>query len=271
MYSNDPLYSMITIPENREFQVKRFTRKNEEYWNIRNHYHDIYEIVLYDQIHGYANLNGEKKRISRKTLLYLPPYAVHGFDLAPNINTYTVLHLSPLFLNRKEESITPPTSPGVLKIDEEDHDMITRLLLWGKDKKQANRIRREAVVMILIWLLEKDPQFKSVKKQTENFTRLLKIIDKEKNYNIRLTEAAQLCNMSRSSFCEHFRTQFGTSFNNFLQEKRIEDAQHLLIYSCKSCTEIAVDLEFSDASHFSKLFKKYTGMLPGDFKKSFTT
>jgi AraC-like DNA-binding protein/quercetin dioxygenase-like cupin family protein len=267
MLSNDPLYSAIAISEYKEFQIKQFTRRNDEYWHIRNHYHDIYEIVLYEEIHGYVYLNGDKTEIRRNKLLYLPPYAVHGFDLLPETNSYIVLHLSPLFINYREAILSLPSYPVLLEMEEGNYDMISKLLQWGEEKKFPYSIRQETILMILLWITDQDPHLSTFEKDSGIFTRLLKFIDKQKEYNIKVVDAAQICNMSRSSFCDHFRKQFGTSFNKFLQEKRIEKSQYLLINTDKSCTEIAAELDFSDASHFSKLFRKHTGILPGDFRR----
>ena len=268
MLSNDPLYSTITIPENREFQIKQFTRKNDDFWYIRNHYHDIYEIVLYEEIHGSVYINGCKNKIGRSRLLYLPPYAVHGFDLEPMTNSYTVLHMSPLLLDSGHRNLVLPSSPVLLEMNENDYDMINKLLIWGGSKRYSYNIRHETVIMILLWIIEQSPHPALFGKDSINFTQMLKLIDKQENYEIRISDAARICNMSRSSFCEHFKRQFGTSFNRFLQEKRIEKSHYLLINTNKSCTDIAAELEFSDASHFSKLFRKHTGVLPGDYRKS---
>lgn len=238
-----------------------------ESWHIRNHYHDIYEIVLYEEIHGYVYLNGDKNEISRNKLLYLPPYAVHGFNLQPETNAYIVLHLSPLFLNDRWGSLSLPSYPALLEMEEYYYDMITRLLQWGREKIFPYSIRQETVSMLLLWISEQTPRFAAFKSDSGSFIQLFKLIDKQKNYSVGVSDAAELCNMSRSSFCDHFRKQFGTSFSRFLQEKRIEEAQYLLINTDKSCTAIAAELEFSDASHFSKLFRKQTGILPGDFRK----
>jgi AraC family transcriptional activator of pobA len=52
-----------------------------------------------------------------------------------------------------------------------------------------------------------------------------------------------------------------------IQERIIQEARRLLIYTDKTAKEIAYYLGFEDAGHFGKFFKKQTGQSPSDFKK----
>jgi AraC-like DNA-binding protein len=265
--NKDPLYNTIKLPENSEFQINRFIHRNKGFWHIKNHYHDIYEIVLYEEISGHVYLNGNKKVIRRDKLLYLPPYAVHGFDLEQKTNVYTVLHLSPLFLSNRELNPSLSAIPLVLDLDEYSHNFITQLFQWSREDRASLSIRKESILMILLWIADQSGDSFSGRKSGKDFTQLFKLIDTQKKYTIKVGDAACFCNMSRSSFHDHFKRQFGMSFNEFIQEKRIEEAQHLLINTDKTCTEISAALEFSDASHFTKLFKKKTGHLPRFFRR----
>lgn len=53
-----------------------------------------------------------------------------------------------------------------------------------------------------------------------------------------------------------------------IQERVLMEAKRLLFYTEKTSKEIAYELGFEDASHFSKFFKKHTGQAPTDFKKA---
>lgn len=53
-----------------------------------------------------------------------------------------------------------------------------------------------------------------------------------------------------------------------IQERILMEAKRLLFYTEKTSKEIAYELGFEDASHFSKFFKKHTGQAPTDFKKA---
>ncbi|MDB5148825.1 MAG: AraC-type DNA-binding protein [Mucilaginibacter sp.] len=53
-----------------------------------------------------------------------------------------------------------------------------------------------------------------------------------------------------------------------IQERVLAEAKRLLLYTEKTSKEIAYELGFEDAGHFSKFFKKHSGQAPTDFKKA---
>jgi AraC-like DNA-binding protein len=52
-----------------------------------------------------------------------------------------------------------------------------------------------------------------------------------------------------------------------IHERVLLEAKRLLFYTDKTSKEIAYELGFEDANHFSKFFKKHTEQSPTDFKK----
>ena len=61
--------------------------------------------------------------------------------------------------------------------------------------------------------------------------------------------------------------KLNTSPLHIIHERIILEAKRLLIYTDKTAKEIAYEVGFEDASHLSRLFKKYTALSPSDFKK----
>lgn len=53
-----------------------------------------------------------------------------------------------------------------------------------------------------------------------------------------------------------------------INERIVLEAKRLLLYSDKNAEEVAYEIGFNDAGHFSKFFKKHTGMPPTTFKKT---
>ena len=64
-----------------------------------------------------------------------------------------------------------------------------------------------------------------------------------------------------------FKKNYDTTPYNYLMRKKIDMAATLLRYSDVSIKEIADRLCFTDQYHFSKYFKKTTGMSPSMFKR----
>ncbi|KAI9452852.1 transcriptional regulator, AraC family [Russula earlei] len=68
-------------------------------------------------------------------------------------------------------------------------------------------------------------------------------------------------------FARLFEKHTGALPIDFINEKRVERAQHLALSSQLSFAEIATRTGFGSQAYFSKVFKAVTGLTPGAFKK----
>ena len=83
---------------------------------------------------------------------------------------------------------------------------------------------------------------------------------------ISLSEYAQLCNMSLSSFKRRFKSVYQTTPLQYIQQKRLEKSRELLAVSDLSISDVAYDSGFKSLSHFSKRFKEAYGISPSEFR-----
>ena len=65
-----------------------------------------------------------------------------------------------------------------------------------------------------------------------------------------------------------FRKETGMAVSEYIRRKRVDTAKTLLQYTEFSCLEIAEYLCFSTDSHFSRIFREYTGATPTAFRKA---
>ncbi|MGG1552600.1 helix-turn-helix domain-containing protein [Paenibacillus ferrarius] len=91
-------------------------------------------------------------------------------------------------------------------------------------------------------------------------------VDRHYSTDIRLGELAARSNLSERQFRRLFKSQTGMSFTDYLQSIRIEAACKLLIGSRSSVSEVAASVGYADMKFFHKLFKKKTGITPGQFR-----
>ncbi len=72
--------------------------------------------------------------------------------------------------------------------------------------------------------------------------------------------------LSRTHFSAKFRKETGMTLTDFILTEKTEEAKRLLRYSDKSAAAIAAYLGFSSHGHFSRVFKKYAGTTPGEYR-----
>jgi len=73
--------------------------------------------------------------------------------------------------------------------------------------------------------------------------------------------------VSRPYLSRKFIEETGESLTDFVLKEKTEEAKRLLRYSDKSLTAIGSYLGFSSQSHFSRVFKKYAGITPGEYRE----
>lgn len=86
---------------------------------------------------------------------------------------------------------------------------------------------------------------------------------------ITLEELGQAIGLSACHLSRIFKQETGTSVVDYVQKERIEAAKHMLIYSDETLSAISQYLCFSTQSYFIKIFKKYVGITPGQYRKSY--
>lgn len=86
---------------------------------------------------------------------------------------------------------------------------------------------------------------------------------------IRIEETAEYLQINPAYLSRAFKAETGMTFTDYVNRKKIEEAAGLLSYSEYSDLEISNLLCFSSQSYFIKIFKKYIGMTPKDYKKKY--
>ena len=80
-----------------------------------------------------------------------------------------------------------------------------------------------------------------------------------------LSELAELVELSPRHFFRLFSSTFGTTPHRYIIEERISVAKQLIAKG-RLLTEIAAKLGFAHQSHFADVFRKVTGVPPGQFR-----
>jgi len=82
-------------------------------------------------------------------------------------------------------------------------------------------------------------------------------------------EIAKELYLSRPYLSRKFIAETGESLTDFVLKEKVNEAKRLLRYSDKSLAAIGNYLGFSSQGHFSRVFKKYTGATPGEYRTKY--
>lgn len=89
----------------------------------------------------------------------------------------------------------------------------------------------------------------------------IEYINQNLHRNISLDDIANEINMNAKYVSVQFKKITGESLLEYINRKKIEESQFLLINTKLSILEISTILNYTDQSHFTKIFKKYTKMV----------
>ena len=84
-----------------------------------------------------------------------------------------------------------------------------------------------------------------------------------------LNALAKNLNLSSSRTCHMVKEYFGKSLNVLIAEERLERARQLLITTDYRMNEIAELTGMGSAEHFSRTFRRYCKMSPGEFRSRY--
>ncbi|MCB1668631.1 MAG: helix-turn-helix transcriptional regulator [Pseudomonadales bacterium] len=104
-----------------------------------------------------------------------------------------------------------------------------------------------------------------------DFSAVLDEIERRMGDRLQIDELADIAGLGRTAFCEQFARQFGCPPHRFIVNRRIARAKELLGSQRWSVTEVAYQLGFSSASHFSATFKTITGITPKQYLSGLAT
>lgn len=111
-----------------------------------------------------------------------------------------------------------------------------------------------------------DSAFSKQKEHTEKFMMVCNYIHEHCTEDLCLDDVADLAGFSKYHFSRLFKNFTGLSFYKYLNKKRIEQAEKLLVDPALSITEVALQSGFSSLSAFIRMFKLIKDCTPTEFR-----
>ena len=93
-------------------------------------------------------------------------------------------------------------------------------------------------------------------------------IESNLDRSLRSSELAKLLHLSPGYFSRTFRNTFGCAPLQYVTRRRMECAQGLMLSTNKPLAQIALECGLSDQPHFSRLFRRFVGESPREWRRA---
>lgn len=129
-----------------------------------------------------------------------------------------------------------------------------------------------ALYDLLMFILDECTELINIKKSTispqERYVQqMIDYIEEQYMNDIHIDNIADKLHMNKHHLMKTFRKVTGMTLSNFIYRRRINQAKILFIHQMDiSVTEACFQAGFTHLAHFSRLFKKFVGVSPKQYK-----
>ncbi len=228
---------------------------HKNHYNCPPHTHSHNEYVYCLQGGGQIEVDGKEQDFEKGTIYIVPAGESHA--------EYGKNGTEIIFFHFECESFKFPT--GIFNDNDGSLLNILRQLQAEHHSEDASsEIMKTALLIQLLIMTERS---KTEHVEQKKLAPILEYIDKNFQFEINIFELAKKLNYSYEHFRHIFKEHVGISPWNYVIEKRIEMAKHLIKTTDMSLSEIGYGCGFSSSSHFSMTFRSKTGYTPTEYKK----
>lgn len=237
---------------------------------------------------SYVLFEGKKIELSPDKIIIIPPYTsfssrLKGTDPNENIQGIRIQQEEEIALYQKRgmtdqmfvhfnlgypyDQIQPDVYEII--IDREREKLVREI---ENDRLQEpNAIGFSSnlkIVSLILATLQQIPAALWQQPETDNrIQKTIRYIDKNLDKPLTNESLSTLANLATNSFARLFRESMNSSVQQYIQQRRIDQAVILLHHSDLSIDEISSQCGFYDRHHFSRVFRKQTGIPPGSYRQ----
>lgn len=266
-------------------------------WCYKNIISPFTRIYLIDKGSAFIYMNKKKYELNEGDMFIIPKFTFHTYECTDYMSHYYICFIDQLIGGKNifeyadiiyktkatelEKCLMKrflELNPGchIINPDPKTYDNKPELFTINRENGNMEFKKDMESNGILLQLFSKfiNGNSQLLSKQNDSYKRMVKVfnyINNNLNKNIHVSDLSEIMYMSPDHFTRIFKSINGLTPNQYLQLKRIERAQTLMISSTMSIKEIAEEIGIPNISQFSKLFHKLTGMPPSTYiRKDYT-
>ncbi|WFE84878.1 AraC family transcriptional regulator [Parabacteroides chongii] len=258
-------------------------------WNYKNVNSPFARIYLVRQGIAKLHLQDQVQSLTPGHLYLIPPFTLHSYECDDFYTLYYIhIYENPLSNQRILEDYIFPVEVDATPLDSQ---LVEQLAVINPERNlkeyDPSNYDNSSTLMQNILLHTKNPTYTMMETQgillqllsrfmkeathkyeiTDNRIRkTIRYIRKNIDKNITIDELTEICCLSKDHFIRLFKEEMHITPVQYINQKKIEKAQLLIITDNRPVKDIAYTLSFENVSYFNRLFKRYTGLTPVMYK-----
>lgn len=278
---------MEVLQANKPFEIQEIELSK---WRQRPVKNNFFELVLIKAGAGTQCIHYNEYAYEKGSMFLLPPLKCHSFQITEKSRFVFIKFTSNFFRARsiaQSEWFTEASYilsnynqfPGDIiqnELDRQHIDTLVELILtenknYGTGSSSLIKRFMTSILEILLRNI-KQSSFYEMEMIHDNDDRIHKILQYinehiSEPHLLKIDQLSKVFLLSPTYLSEFFRKKVNMSLREYLIKAKLKLVEIRLLHSDYSLTEIASELSYTDVSHLSKTFKKYTGMSIREFRK----
>lgn len=234
-------------------------------FTVPAHLHEETHITLMLEGNCQETYMGRARELAPLKALYFHPGESHSLRVFDEpIRTFDI-ELDSHWLDRLLER---PVAPTAL-LDTESHSiswLVARLYKEFKEADDVSQLAMEGLALEMLADLARASRQVKTKREPRWLHRVVEIVRDEFARPLALSELARTVDVHPTHLAEVFRQHYQCTLGEFIRRTRVEQAIRQMADHRASLADISLAAGFSDQSHFSRVFKRITGMTPAQFR-----
>ncbi|MDR0269755.1 AraC family transcriptional regulator [Paenibacillus sp.] len=264
--------------------------------SLSTHFHDYFQIWYVSKGEFLHTFGTRQYQIKKGDLFLVPPFTMHRIQAFEKEKVEILgCEFMPSFINERfDDSIGEQTffdfnylkhflNPDCSRHSQIVFDGVTdgkiRNLLQDMLTEYEERtpffpiaLKASLLQLLLIIIRQVNGElvkagFQKIERYRDTMNKVVEYIDQNAHEDIKLEHICAISNMSKPTICRLFKEWTGKTFNRYLVDLRIANALVLLQRPSLSVTEVCYATGFNELAYFCRIFKKYTGISPNQFRK----
>ncbi len=255
-------------------------------WTIRAHRHrNLFQVLLIEKGGGEMRFETEIVAFSAPAAILVPATTAHGFRFTPQITDGWVVS----FTEDVADALGDQSGEALARLKAVAVDPLVplasaaaakRLAALCADLNEEASLAREGYRLAMRGLLAliaiEVVRLAASRARSGSVTlaradaqvdALRRLVDAHFRNERLLSFYAEKLAMTSDRLNDHVKRASGVTAGHLIRQRVLTEAKRQLVFTNQPIHEIAYDLAFSDPSHFTRFFRKATGMTPQAFRE----